>query len=80
MVKCILKRPLLNKDLTKDGEFLVEYKQGDKAQIKQVPFTINPNSISNTSSVSFSLKIDYENSCCCQKTILNVVPSAHSVV
>jgi len=47
-----MKRPLLNKDLTKEAEFLVEFKVGDKASAKAVPFAINPNSITNVNSVS----------------------------
>ena len=50
-----MKRPLLNKDLSKEAEFLVEYNVGDKVAAKAVPFTINPNSITNVSSVSFIL-------------------------
>ena len=47
-----MKRPLLNKDLTKEAEFLVEFKVSDRAMAKAVPFSINPNSITNVNSVS----------------------------
>uniref|UniRef100_H2YPB8 Uncharacterized protein n=1 Tax=Ciona savignyi TaxID=51511 RepID=H2YPB8_CIOSA len=41
-IKCLIKRPLLNKDLSKEVEFLIEYKSGDKASHKPLNFTICP--------------------------------------
>jgi len=46
-----MKRPLLNKDLTKDCEFLLELRNGPKAIVKPVNFTINPRSIQNVNMV-----------------------------
>lgn len=53
-----MKRPLLSKDLIKEGEFLVEYKKGESAQKKSLPFTINPDSITNVNSVCGGLIIN----------------------
>ncbi|XP_006820615.1 vacuolar protein sorting-associated protein 26C-like, partial [Saccoglossus kowalevskii] len=47
-VKVEMKRSVLSKDLNKNCEFIVEYKnQQEKAVIKQVPFTITPDSLQN---------------------------------
>lgn len=47
LLKCDMKRPLLNKDLQKVSEFIVEYKEGDKAMPKPINFNITPESLQN---------------------------------
>ncbi|XP_060588830.1 vacuolar protein sorting-associated protein 26C-like, partial [Ruditapes philippinarum] len=47
-IKVDMKRSLLNKDLSKQCEFIVEYKdQDDKAKSKPVNFTITPETLTN---------------------------------
>ena len=46
-LKADMKRSLLNKDLQKVSEFIVEYSEGDKADEKSVDFTITPQSLEN---------------------------------
>ena len=46
-LKADMKRSLLNKDLQKVSEFLVEYTDGEKATDKSVDFTISPQSLEN---------------------------------
>jgi len=47
-VKVEMKRSLLNKDLQKQTEFIIEYKnQEEKAKTKHVNFTITPETLSN---------------------------------
>jgi len=47
-VKVEMKRSLLNKDLQKQTEFIIEYKtQEDKAKVKPVNFTITPDTLTN---------------------------------
>lgn len=48
---------MLNKDLVKDCEVIVEYSdgQGDKADLKPISFTINPGSLLNIKDVSVKL-------------------------
>ncbi|XP_067132140.1 vacuolar protein sorting-associated protein 26C [Centruroides vittatus] len=49
MLRCEMKRSILNKDLLKTIEFIVEYKdKSQKAEHKLVEFTINPESIQNS--------------------------------
>jgi len=47
LLKCDMKRPLLNKDLQKVAEFIVEYKDGEKALPKPIDFHITPESLQN---------------------------------
>lgn len=46
-LKADMKRSLLNKDLQKVSEFIVEYADGEKAEEKSVDFTITPESLEN---------------------------------
>lgn len=46
-LKADMKRSLLNKDLQKVSEFIVEYSEGEKAVEKSVDFTITPQSLEN---------------------------------
>ncbi|XP_064610239.1 vacuolar protein sorting-associated protein 26C-like [Liolophura sinensis] len=47
-LKVDVKRSLLNKDLQKQCEFIVEYKEQDtKAKVKSVPFSITPDTLTN---------------------------------
>nr|XP_002122877.1 Down syndrome critical region protein 3 homolog [Ciona intestinalis] len=68
-IKCLLKRPLLNKDLTKETEIYIEYKSGDRANNKPIKFNINPNSIKNANSQAeiprFSVRGRLDSSVCC---------------
>lgn len=70
-IKCVVKRPLLNKDLTSSYEVLVEYKKGEQAESKPLSFRINPQSIENLKSGTlvpdFSIKGELD-SCICQIT------------
>lgn len=55
-----MKRPLLNKDLGKTIEFIVEYKdKKEVAQPKAVSFTITPESLQNVKDVSLGLVLTY---------------------
>ncbi|XP_076803915.1 vacuolar protein sorting-associated protein 26C-like isoform X2 [Clavelina lepadiformis] len=69
VVKCLMKRPLLNKDLTKDAEFLVENKNGERATAKITSFSINPNSVQNVNSKTnlprFSIRGKLDSNYCC---------------
>lgn len=64
-----MKRPLLNKDLQKVSEFIVEYGEGDKAEEKEVMFKISPQSLENVKNRGsvpdflISGKIDSVNCC-----------------
>ncbi|CAI8048035.1 Vacuolar protein sorting-associated protein 26C [Geodia barretti] len=46
-LKVDMKRPLLNKDMQKVSEFIVEYAPGEKQEEKEVKFTISPQSLEN---------------------------------
>ena len=46
-LKADMKRPLLNKDLQRVVEFIVENSEGDKAEDKEVTFKISPQSLEN---------------------------------
>ena len=46
-LKVDMKRPLLNKDMQKVTEFIVEYVPGEKREEKEVSFTISPQSLEN---------------------------------
>lgn len=67
-IKCLVKRPLLNKDLTAICEILVEYKKGEQALKKPLRFHINPQSIENLKSGTlvpdFSIKGEIDSSVC----------------
>merc|ERR1711962_1496240 len=48
LVRVEMKRSLLNKDLQKQTEFIIEYKaQEEKAKAKAVNFTITPDTLTN---------------------------------
>uniref|UniRef100_H2YPB9 Vacuolar protein sorting-associated protein 26C n=1 Tax=Ciona savignyi TaxID=51511 RepID=H2YPB9_CIOSA len=65
-IKCLIKRPLLNKDLSKEVEFLIEYKSGDKASHKPLNFTICPkNENSKTDMQRFSVRGRLDSCVCC---------------
>ena len=42
-----MKRPLLNKDMQKVSEFIVEYGEGEKVEDKEVSFRVSPQSLEN---------------------------------
>jgi len=67
-VKCIVKRTLLQKDLSTQSEVLVEYIKGEKAIRKPVKFHINPQSIENiktgTMVPNFSIKGELDSLTC----------------
>lgn len=69
VIHCTVKRPLLNKDITKDCEVLLEYKTGEKAVAKPVTFTITPGSLQNVKDRSsvprFTVRGKLDSSCCC---------------
>lgn len=46
-LKVDMKRPLLNKDMQKVSEFIVEYAPGEKQEEKEVTFTVSPQSLEN---------------------------------
>lgn len=46
-LKADMKRSLLNKDLQKVSEFIVEYTSGEKIEVKPVEFTSSPESLEN---------------------------------
>ena len=50
-IQCNMKRPLLNKDLSKECEILLEYKTGENAITKPLSFTITPGSLQNIKDV-----------------------------
>lgn len=55
MLKCEIKRSMLNKDLVKQIEFMIENKPGvDRgiAEAKRVTFAITPDSLQNVKTVS----------------------------
>nr|CAB3267631.1 Down syndrome critical region protein 3 homolog [Phallusia mammillata] len=68
-IKCVMKRPLLSKDLNAENEFLVELKSGAKSSVKQVPFTINRTSVQNVNTKAniprFSIRGKLDSSQCC---------------
>ncbi len=57
LIKCEMKRPMLNKDLQKIVEFIVEYRKNPielkPLQEKSVNFLITPESLQNVKDVSF---------------------------
>lgn len=70
LIRCEMKRSLLNKDLQKVVEFILEYKeQNEKAIIKPVDFSITPESLQNVKDrskiPSFLLKGKLYSSVCC---------------
>ena len=64
-----MKRPLLNKDLQKVSEFIVEYGEGGKVEDKEVSFRVSPQSLENVKNRGnvpdflISGKIDSVNCC-----------------
>ncbi|KAL3886778.1 hypothetical protein ACJMK2_026751 [Sinanodonta woodiana] len=46
-IKVEMKRSMLNKDLSKTCEFIVEYKSQESAKLKPIPFTITPETLTN---------------------------------
>ncbi|GAB6027117.1 Down syndrome critical region protein 3 [Chamberlinius hualienensis] len=69
LLKCDMKRSLLNKDLQKIVEFIVEYKDGEKAVPKSIDFYISPESLQNIKEKSkiprFSVKGKLDSTVCC---------------
>lgn len=69
MIHCNMKRPLLNKDLSKDCEILLEYKTGEKAISKPLSFTITPGSLENVKNKNkvprFTVRGKLDSSTCC---------------
>lgn len=65
-----MKRSLLNKDLTKQVEFIVEYsEQKEKAAVKPVNFSITPETLQNVKEKAnvpkFKIKGKLDSSSCC---------------
>jgi len=70
VLKCLVKRPLLNKDLTTTCEILIEKKdEKDPAIKKPMTFNISPHSIENLKSGTlvpdFSVKGNLDSCICC---------------
>lgn len=70
LVKVDMKRSLLNKDLTKQVEFIVEYsEQKEKAAVKPVNFSITPETLQNVKEKAnvpkFKIKGKLDSSSCC---------------
>lgn len=49
-----MKRNLLNKDLHREMEFLVEYKDGEKCTAEPLDFIITPETLANNQTVRYS--------------------------
>ncbi|XP_039263943.2 vacuolar protein sorting-associated protein 26C-like [Styela clava] len=68
-IQCNMKRPLLNKDLSKECEILLEYKTGENAITKPLSFTITPGSLQNikdkTKVPRFTVRGKLDSSMCC---------------
>ena len=68
-LKVDMKRPLLNKDMQKVTEFIVEYMPGEKQEEKEVTFKVSPQSLENVKDrgrvpdFSVTGKIDSVNCC-----------------
>mgnify|MGYP001796015461 FL=1 len=52
-----MKRGMLNKDLHKELEFLVEYKDKDKLTPSPIDFSVTPESLQNANEVKVAQKM-----------------------
>ncbi|XP_035669415.1 vacuolar protein sorting-associated protein 26C-like [Branchiostoma floridae] len=88
LLRAEVKRSLLNKDLTKQSEIILEYRDSkEKAVAKPVPFTITPDSLQNIKEKSqiprFVVKGKLDSSVCCLSRPLTgelVVESSESPI
>lgn len=86
LVRVDMKRSLLNKDLQKQCEFIVEYKDvEEKAVAKRVPFTITPDTLQNVRDKANVPKFEVEGhldstTCCITEPFTGELKVVHSAM